>query len=129
MACVNQRHIHDTSTYRTTLIVLQFKGIENELYVGLAHILCITVITVINIVGDDKDCLYLQQESHNVILILFMATISSINIDIMHISMAYQYRIVNPSPTHNPRIKVLSLTTHRPFTDPLLTPQQDSNYN
>ena len=117
MACVYQSHIHDASTYHALTIVLQFKGIEKELYVGLVYTWCIAVIPAINMFRDDKGCLYLQKERHNIILILFIETILSISINIMHISIAYQYPISNLQRT----ISEHSPTPNGPLTDTSLT--------
>ena len=108
----------DASTYHALTIVLQFKGIDKELYVGLVHTLCIEVITAINMFRDDKCCLYLQKERHNIISILFIETISSISINILHISITYQYLISNPQRT----ISLHSPTPNGPFTETSLTP-------
>ena len=118
MGRVSQPHIHDVSTYQALIIVLQLKDIENESYVALTHILCIALMTAINMLRDDKACLYLQQERRNIISILFIETILSISIDIMHILIACQYPIINLSPLLN----VTSVTPYRPLTDHSPTP-------
>ena len=122
--CVELNNLNSQAVH-VHLIVLQFDGIENELYIRLQHIFSVMMIATIGRFTIDNKFTKRMMKMN---FFRIYCNDLCIMVDIKYISIKYQSCISIPLATCQSPFKFPSISYLQPFTYPYPTPQQEHNY-